>query len=166
VIKVFVRAIVPTEDSYLLMNEPDKDGKAYWDLPGGELKPGVDVRKYLCQVMLDNTGYTIDDLRFFEIVCRVTPRTRGGGLPATTIDFIFAATPKGEPSKLAVMETELLRFEKFEWLDSDGRFRGNKVMALLGRYHRNNVRSSDEARLDIHVEPDDEPTKASVNTAQ
>lgn len=146
-IKVFVRAIIATPDSYLLMADRDKNGKEIWDLPGGELKGGVDVRQHLRKVVLENTGYTISLLHFFEITCKVKPRTRGVDDSSTVIDFIFASKLEDLPVQPAAKQTELIRFEKFEWLDSEGKYRSNKVMALLGRYHRHSVRLADDAKL-------------------
>lgn len=146
-IKVFVRAIVATKDSYLLMGDHDKEGKESWDLPGGELKSGVDIRQHLCKVVLENTGYTLGQLHFFEITCQIKPRGRGVDNSSTSIDFIFAAKLLDTPPQTAAKETELLRFEKFEWLASEGKYRSNKVMALLGRYHRNSIRPADDAKL-------------------
>lgn len=146
-IKVFVRAIVATEDSYLLMADRDKNGKEFWDLPGGELKGGVDVRHHLRKMILENTGYSVSLLHFFEITCKVKPRTRGVDDSSTTIDFIFAGKLENIPVQQGAKPTELIRFEKFEWLDSEGKYRANKVMALLGRYHRHNVRMADDAKL-------------------
>ncbi|HVI69083.1 MAG TPA: NUDIX hydrolase [Magnetospirillaceae bacterium] len=154
-IKVFVRAIVATGDSYLLMNDPDKNGKDFWDLPGGELKPGVDVRDHLRKMVLENTGYTVSILHFFEITCKVKPRTRGVDDSATTIDFVFAGKLEDTPLQPAAKETELLRYEKFEWLDSEGKYRANKVMALLGRYHRHSVRLADDAKLVMQTDTAD-----------
>lgn len=151
-IKVFVRAIIATKDSYVLMSDRDKDGAITWDLPGGELKGGVDVRDHLRKVILENTGYTVSILHFFEITCRIKRRSRGVDNSSTTIDFIFAAKLEDAPTQPASKETELLRFEKFEWLDSEGKYRANKVMALLGRYHRHNVRLADDAKLVMQTE--------------
>ncbi len=154
-IKVFVRAIIATGDSYLLMADRDKDGREFWDLPGGELKAGVDVRDHLRKVILENTGYTVSILHFFEITCKVKPRTRGADNSATTIDFVFAGRLEDAPLQPAVKHTELLRYEKFEWLDSEGKYRNNKVMALLGRYHRHSVRLADDAKLVMQTEAAD-----------
>ena len=146
-IKVFVRAILATKDSYVLMADHDKDGKEFWDLPGGELRAGVDVREHLRNMVLTNTGYTVSILHFFEVTCKVKPRSRGVDNSATTIDFVFAGKLEDTPQQPALKPTELLRFEKFEWLDSDGKYRENKVMGLLGRYHKHNVRLADDAKL-------------------
>lgn len=149
-IKVFVRAIVPTGNSYLLMGDRDKSGEEIWDLPGGELKPGVDVKQHLRRVVLESTGYSIVDLRFFEICCRVKPRQRGQD-PATTLDFIFTSKLEAAELQPAAKQTELLRYENFEWLKSDGRFRANKVMGLLTKFHRQHLRN-EEARLRVEME--------------
>lgn len=139
VIKIYVRAIVPTGDSYVLMGDTDKDGGETWDLPGGELKAGVDVKDLLRQLVLENTGYSIVNMHFFEITCRVKPKKRGSD-PMTVIDFVF--TSKLEAAELlpAAKPIELLRYESFEWLESGGRFRENKVMALLAKYHQSALR--------------------------
>jgi len=151
-IKVYVRAIIATQDSYLLMGDRDKNGKEFWDLPGGELKAGVDVRHHLRKMVLENTGYSVSLLHFFEITCRVKPRTRGVDDSSTVIDFIFAGRLEDIPPQPAAKQTELIRFEKFEWLDSEGKYRSNKVMALLGRYHRHSVRLADDAKLVMQTE--------------
>lgn len=146
-IKVYVRAIVPTENSYVLMSDQDRDGKEMWDLPGGELEPGVDVKQLLRRLVLERTGYRIGDVRFFEITCKVRPRGRGQN-PATILDFIFTSQLEDALRQPAEKQTDHLRFEKFEWLESEGRFRENKVMALLGRYHRHAQRG-EESRLQV-----------------
>lgn len=134
-IKVFVRAIVPTGKEYVLMADKDESDKTAWDLPGGELKPGVDVKDHLREMVLQNTGYSIVNMNFYEIVCRIKPKTRTTS-PETVLDFIF--TSKLEPTEVqkAAKETELLAYERFEWLESGRQFKENKVMALLSKYHR------------------------------
>lgn len=149
-IKVFVRAIVPTQGNYLLMSEIDKEGKEIWDLPGGELKEGIDVKQYLKKLVLQTTGYTVRNLRFFEVVCRVKPRKQGA-LPATHIDFIFVSEVEDAAIQEPNNPIELLPFERFEWLDSGGRFRENKVMALLGQYHKQEFIGG-ETRLNINTD--------------
>jgi hypothetical protein len=151
-IKVFVRAVVPTTDSYLLMGGYDKNGEETWDLPGGELKAGVDVKQHLRKIVLENTGYAITDLNFFEVTCKVVPRGRGID-PLTTLDFIFSSKIEAPEVSEPTMNTELLRFEKFEWFESSGQYRENKVIALLTRYHHNQIRKGDEARLKIDLQP-------------
>lgn len=151
-IKIYARAIVPTNDGYVLMGEPDKDGEVMWDLPGGQLEAGKDVKQLLKKHVLQNTGYTINDLKFFEIVCKVQPKTREQ-LPATIIDFIFTSTvDTTESLKEAEKETELLTFDKFAWLDSGHRFNLNKTMNLLSRYHEKNLKAHD-AQLKTDTEP-------------
>ena len=134
-IKIHVRAIVPTENAYVLMGDRDKNDQETWDLPGGELKAGIDVKEHLRQLVLENTGYSIVNLNFFEVTCKIKPRTRGQD-PVTIIDFIFSSKPEATELKPAAKETQLLPFAKFEWLESAGRFQQNKVMNLLTRYHR------------------------------
>lgn len=152
VIKIYVRAIVPTENTYVLMGEPDKSGEIMWDLPGGALEAGQDVKQLLQKLVLKNTGYTITDLKFFEIACKVKPRARGQD-PVTILDFIFISsvdttvTPQ-EPAK----EVELLPYAQFEWLDSGKRFNLNKVMNLLSRYHSKTAATHDK-RLSVDIEP-------------
>lgn len=133
-IKIYVRAIVPTENAYILMGDHDKGDREIWDLPGGELKAGVDVKEHLRKLVLENTGYSIVNLIFFEVTCKIKPRARGQD-PVTIIDFIFSSKLEATELQPAAKETELLHFEKFEWLESAGRFRQNKVMSLLTRYH-------------------------------
>lgn len=152
VIKIYVRAIVPTVNAYVLMGEPDKSGEIMWDLPGGALEAGQDVKQLLQKLVLKNTGYTITDLKFFEIACKVQPRTRAQD-PVTTLDFIFTSTidsavTQQEPAK----DIELLPFDHFEWLDSGKRFNLNKVMNLLSRYHSKTAATHDK-RLNVDVEP-------------
>lgn len=153
-IKVYVRAVVPTADSYLLMGDHDKNGEETWDLPGGELKAGVDVKQHLRKIVLESTGYAITDLRFFEVACKVIPRGRGTD-PLTTLDFIFTSKVElpavSEPAKT----TELLRFEKFEWFESGGQYRSNKVISLLSRFHHNQIRKNDESRLKVDLQAAD-----------
>ena len=134
-IKIYVRAIVPTENAYILMGEHDKSDREIWDLPGGELKAGVDVKEHLRKLVLENTGYSIVNLNFFEVTCKIKPRSRGQD-PTTIIDFVFSSKLEAAEIKPAAKETEQLRFEKFEWLESAGRFQQNKVMSLLTRYHQ------------------------------
>ena len=150
-IKVYVRAIVPTENSYILMGDHDKEGKEIWDLPGGELQAGADVKQLLRKLVLHNTGYSIGNVRFFEITCKVKPRARGQD-PVTILDFIFTSELEDSIRQPAAKEIDLLRFEKFEWLESGGRFRENKVMGLLGRYHRKHL-ADEEARMQVDMEP-------------
>ena len=146
-IKVFVRAIVPTGKEYVLMGDKDSANKTIWDLPGGELKPGVDVKEHLRALVLLNTGYSIVNMHFYEIVCRIKPKTRGAD-PETVLDFIF--TSKLEPAEVqaAAKETELLAYERFEWLESGRQFKENKVMALLSKYHRKQVALA-ESQLNV-----------------
>ena len=151
-IKIYVRAIVPTVNAYVLMGEPDKSGEIMWDLPGGALEAGQDVKQLLQKLVLKNTGYAITDLKFFEIVCKVQPRTRAQD-PVTTLDFIFTSTidsaaAQQQPTK----DIELLPFDHFEWLDSGKRFKLNKVMNLLSRYHSKTAATHDK-RLNVDVEP-------------
>src|SRR5688572_8679939 len=133
-IKVHVRAIMAHKEHYILMGDVDKHGVEVWDLPGGELKPGINVKEWLQRMVLEYTGYEIGSLSFFEVLCRVQPRKRGQD-PLTMIDFVFTCrvidAHAGEPTK----QLELLPFARFEWLESDGRFRENNTMALLGRFH-------------------------------
>lgn len=151
--KVYVRAIVPTENSYLLMGDRDKNGEEIWDLPGGELKPGIDVKQCLRQLVLQNTGYAIKDIRFFEIACRIKPRKRGQD-PATTLDFVFTSKVEAADLQTPLKQIELLRFEKFEWIKSGGVFRANKVMGLLAQFHGQQVRN-EEARLQVEIEDEE-----------
>lgn len=146
-IKVFLRAIIPKDGHYVLMGETDKSGEEVWDLPGGELKAGVDVKEYLRQIVLENTGYTIHHLHFFEITCRVRPRRRGVDA-ATVLDFIFTSRVEPEPIQEGTKLIELLPYEKFEWLDSGGHFRENKVMAILNKYHRSYTRTEEIRQLE------------------
>ncbi len=145
-IKIYVRAIVPTDDAYILMGDRDKNDQETWDLPGGELKAGIDVKEHLRQLVLENTGYSIVNLSFFEVTCKIKPRARGQD-PTTIIDFIFSSKLEATEPQLAAKETEQLRFEKFEWLESAGRFQQNKVMGLLTRYHQLHVAVQDEPSL-------------------
>ena len=148
-IKVFVRAIVPTGKEYVLMGGKDEEGKVVWDLPGGELKPGVDVKELLRELVLENTGYSIVNMHFYEIVCRIKPKARGVD-PETVLDFIF--TGKLEPTELqpAAKEVELLAYERFEWLESGRQFKENKVMALLSKYHRKQIALA-ESQLNVET---------------
>jgi len=141
-IKVCVRAIVPKDGHYVLMGETDRNGEETWDLPGGELRPGVDVKDFLRQLVLENTGYSIHHLQFFEIICRVRPRARGID-PATVIDFVFTSRVEPAEHKEGTKLVELLPYEKFEWLDSGGHFRENKVMSLLNKFHRSFQRTEE-----------------------
>lgn len=149
-IKVFVRAIVATGKEYLLMGDRDKSGEEVWDLPGGELKAGLDVKQHLRDMVLQNTGYSIVNMQFYEIVCRVKPKSRTDD-PETILDFIF--TSKIEPVELqpAGKDIELLRYERFEWLESGGKFRENKVIALLSKYHRKQM-SLAESQLNVELD--------------
>lgn len=149
-IKVFVRAIVPTGKEYLLMGDRDKEGKEVWDLPGGELKAGVDAKDYLRKMVCECTGYSVINLHFYEVVCRVRPRSRSID-PETVIDFIF--TSKVEPADLlpASKQIELLPYERFEWLESGGQFRENKVIALLSKYHRRQMALA-ESQLKVELD--------------
>jgi len=149
VIKVFVRAIVPTGKEYVLMGGKDEEDKVVWDLPGGELKPGVDVKELLRELVLENTGYSIVNMHFYEIVCRIKPKARGVD-PETVLDFIF--TSKLEPTELqpAAKEVELLAYERFEWLESGRQFKENKVMALLSKYHRKQIALA-ESQLNVET---------------
>ena len=149
-ITIYVRAIVPSDGHYVLMGDKDKEGKQIWDLPGGELVAGVDVKHLLRKLVLQNTGYSIVNLKFFEVTCKVKPRGRGQE-PVTIIDFIFTSSVEANELQPAAKELDMLRFEEFEWLKSGGRFRENKVMALLSRYHRKHLKD-EEARLQIETE--------------
>jgi ADP-ribose pyrophosphatase YjhB (NUDIX family) len=152
VIKIYVRAIVPTENTYVLMGEPDKTGDVAWDLPGGQLEAGIDVKKLLKKLVLKNTGYTITDLKFFEIACKVQPKTRAQDA-ITILDFIFTSVVDTSVApQEAQKEVELLSYEQFEWLDSGKRFNLNKVMNLLSRYH-SKAASTHDKRLQVDVEP-------------
>lgn len=150
-IKFYVRAIAATETSYILMGGKDKEGKPTWDLPGGELQAGVDIKQLVQKLVLQNTGYHIVNLKFFEVACKVKPRARGQD-PVTIIDFIFTSELDGRTAELAQKEVDLLRFEQFEWLDSGGKFHLNKVMSLLSRYHSKRAATHDK-RLSVDVEP-------------
>lgn len=151
-IKIYVRAIVPTENAYVLMGEPDKSGELMWDLPGGLLEAGKDVREHLKKLVLENTGYTVADSKFFEIACKVQPKTRAQNA-VTRLDFIFICTiDTAAALQPAAQEIELLPFEQFEWLDSGKRFNLNKVMNLLSRYHSKNAHTHD-SRLQMDIEP-------------
>jgi ADP-ribose pyrophosphatase YjhB (NUDIX family) len=155
VIKVYVRAIVPTGKEYLLMGDRDKSGEEVWDLPGGELVPGLDVKQHLRKLVLERTGYSIVNMQFYEIVCRIRPRSRGVD-PETIVDFVF--TSKIEPTELQSPSKaiELLPYERFEWLESGGQFRENKVIALLSKYHRKHA-----ALTESHLRAElDAPSKA------
>lgn len=149
-IKVFVRAIVPTDKEYLLMGDRDKSGEEVWDLPGGELKAGVDVKQHLRQLVLENTGYSIVNMQFYEIVCRVKPKSRTDD-PETILDFIFTSKIELVELQPPAKDIELLRFERFEWLESEGKFRENKVMALLSKYHRKQMALA-ESHLNVELE--------------
>ena len=151
-IKVYVRAIVATKTSFVLLGEQDKTGKQTWDLPGGELQAGQDMRELLTKLVLQNTGYAITNLKFFEIVCRLKPRTRSEQ-PVTVIDFIFTSEVTSEPPEPASEDIDLLDFEKFEWLASGGQFHLNKVMSLLTKYHKKHINTHD-SRLRVIEEPD------------
>jgi ADP-ribose pyrophosphatase YjhB (NUDIX family) len=144
-IKVFIRAIVPKDGHYLLMGDRTKEGAETWDLPGGELRAGVDVKRYLRQLVLETTGYTINNLHFFEITCRVRPRGRSVE-PATIIDFVFTSRVEAVELQEPTKDIELLPYERFEWLDSGGHFRENKVMGLLNKFHRKHLREEEEAQ--------------------
>ena len=150
-IKIYVRAITATKSEYILMGDKDKEGKQSWDLPGGELQAGVDVKKLLQKHVLQNTGYHITNLKFFEIVCKVKPRARGQD-PVTIVDFIFTSELEDKPVEPAQKEVDLFRFEQFEWLESGGKFHMNKVMSLLSRYHGKQAITHDN-RLSVDVEP-------------
>jgi ADP-ribose pyrophosphatase YjhB (NUDIX family) len=152
VIKIYVRAIVPTINAYVLMGEPDKSGEVMWDLPGGALEAGKDIRQLLQKLVLQNTGYTISDLKFFEIACRVQPKSRTHD-PLTIVDFIFIGTVDAQiPPQEAQKQVELLPYEKFEWLDSAKHYNMNKVMNVLSRYHGKTAATHDN-RLNVDVEP-------------
>lgn len=149
-IKVYVRAIIPTGKEYLLMGDQDKDGKEVWDLPGGELKAGIDVKQHLRDVVRTFTGYSIVNMHFYEIVCRIKPKSRGED-PQTVLDFVF--TSKIEPVDLQepTKPIELLRYERFEWLESEGKFQTNKTMALLSKFHRKHIALA-ESQLNVELE--------------
>lgn|GEM_PF-4321613 len=150
-IKIYVRAIAATKKEYILMGDKDKEGKQTWDLPGGELQAGVDIKQLLQKLVLQNTGYSITNLKFFELACKIKPRARGQD-PLTIIDFIFTSDLEDVPVEPAQKEVDLFRFEQFEWLESGGRYRMNKVMSLLSRYHGKRATTHDR-RLNVDVEP-------------
>lgn len=149
-IKVYVRAIVPAEEHYLLMGEKDSEGKEVWDLPGGPLVAGVDVKQHLTQLVLQSTGYVITGLRFFEIVCRVRPRRRDSDA-FTAIEFVFSSRVESAATQPPTVPIERLPYANFEWLASDGRFRQDKVMALIGKFHRSQM-TLEDGHLEIETE--------------
>lgn len=150
-IKINLRAIVATKTDYVLMGEPNKEGKTSWDLPGGELQAGKDFRQLLQKLVLQNTGYRIKNLSFFEIVCNIVPRGRGQD-PITVLDFIFTSELDGKTDETPQKEVDLFRFDQFEWLESEGRYRLNKVMSLLSRYH-GKIPATHNRRLHTEIEP-------------
>lgn len=145
-IKVNVRAIIPHNGRYVLMGERDADGQESWDLPGGELKPGVDVYDYLRMLVRETIGYEISCLKFYEIVCHVQ-RRRQGVLPATTFDLVFTSHVESAKVQPAQKLIELLPFEQFEWFAADGKFRENKIMGLLGQYHKKHTALEAKRRM-------------------
>jgi len=84
-----VGVVVLKEDSVLLIRrgKPPREGE--WSLPGGSQHIGETVRETAAREVLEETGITIGEPRFLEVIDAIIPDTEGRvRFHYTLIDFV------------------------------------------------------------------------------
>ena len=110
--KAAIVFLINSQRKLLMILRDDIPGILYpdfWSVPGGIIEPGESAKKAAQREVLEEIGYTVNNLKFFKSV--INPLGRGGGPEKI---YIYSGHIDKNISELVLTEGQQMSFVDFD----------------------------------------------------